>query len=291
MEDHAEGQPDAASPAVGPSVQARRFCFTIFHRGSDWLIDMLQDLPANIKFIVFQEEKSPYTNRLHFQGYLELKMPTKASTVQNYFPYGRFHIAVCNGTAEENIAYCTKESTRVRGPWSRGESAGGQGRRTDLEAVAQRVKEGASLKEVATSDPAIYIRNFKGLEKLHALFNKPPERGQPEIFYYWGSPGCGKSRYVRHKLAGEKVYFANDHKDGWFDGYDGEETVVFDDFQGQFPLQMMLKILDYGPLRLWVKGASVQLYATIFYFTSNHPPRALVSRSSWATRLARPSRR
>lgn len=61
-------------------------------------------------------------------------------------------------------------------------------------------------------------------------------------------------------IAGSKV---------WFDGYDGEESILFDDFVGGPPVTLMLQILDIYPLRVEVKGGTVQAKWVRVYITSN----------------------
>lgn len=262
------------SPSVTTTMaQARRYCFTVFE-GMDWLIANYKYLPENVTFIIFQKEKCPDTERVHLQCYAELKSPTKLSTFQNYFkPCGKFHVESANGNSEKNILYCSKESSRIEGPWRHGEPRE-QGRRTDLEGVAQAIMNGTSLREISESNPKEFVRNFKGLQALSLLHDKPVNRDAPTLFYLWGAPGCGKSRLARHMIErdyGDDCYYASEHSAGWFDGYQGEKVVFFDDFVGEFPLNQMLKLLDYGKLRLWVKGSQVNIKATVFIFTSNFP--------------------
>lgn len=254
--------------------QNRRFCFTI-HQNPTWLYDNYTYLPDNIKFIIFQLEAAPDTGKEHLQGYAELKHPTKLSTFQNYFkPCGKFHVEAAKGSQQDNIKYCSKEESRIRETIKHGTPTE-QGRRSDLEGVAKAVLDGATLEDIARDNPACFVRNCKGLQALHAFANKPTKRPEPTIKYLWGKPGCGKSYLVRAMVEmehGEDVYWCNEHAQGWFDGYEGQSVVVFDDFTGKFPLNEMLKVLDYGPLNMWVKGSRVALKAHTFYFTSNFPP-------------------
>ncbi len=63
------------------------------------------------------------------------------------------------------------------------------------------------------------------------------------------------------------VYWHNLTK--WWDGYSGQDAVVFDEFYGQLPYQFMLRVLDRYPLQVETKGGMAELTATNFYFTSN----------------------
>ena len=51
--------------------------------------------------------------------------------------------------------------------------------------------------------------------------------------------------------------------DKWWDGYKGEETVIFDDFKGSSTkLHDFQTIIDRYPVQVEVKGAEVDLHAT-----------------------------
>jgi len=58
----------------------------------------------------------------------------------------------------------------------------------------------------------------------------------------------------------------------WFDGYDGQDVVIFDDFYGGLPLPYMLRLLDGYPMRLPIKGGHTYAKWTKVYLTSNVPP-------------------
>lgn len=51
----------------------------------------------------------------HLQGYISHKTPIKQTTLKNKFP--RAHLEVARGNEDQNITYCSKCDTRVRGPY------------------------------------------------------------------------------------------------------------------------------------------------------------------------------
>ncbi len=57
----------------------------------------------------------------------------------------------------------------------------------------------------------------------------------------------------------------------WWDGYNGQKIVVFDEFYGQIAYSNMLRILDRHPYCIESKGSSQELQASQFHFTSNTP--------------------
>lgn len=279
------------------SLRSRNWLFTAFQE-PDWLYENYEAVCASkpvIRYLVFQKERCPTSGKPHIQGYIELKNAMTTPALQKLFPgLGKFNtrLRAPNATAEDNLRYCTKEDTRMEKPPVVYGTPGEPGKRTDLSRIAQEVAEGKSLVQVAREDPVVIVRHFRGLQVLAGMFHQPKVRSEPVIRYMWGEPGCGKSRLVRYLvniLHGGEAYWASESDQCWFDGYAGQKVVVFDEFYAKIPLQQMLKILDFGQLRLPVKGSFVNLQANIFYFTANHPPdycyAGLDRQSAWLSRF------
>lgn len=58
----------------------------------------------------------------------------------------------------------------------------------------------------------------------------------------------------------------------WWDGYDGQRVVVMDDFAGNIPFKELLKLADYYPHRVEVKGGVRTFSSKIIVITSNTRP-------------------
>lgn len=229
-----------------------------------------------IKYIIWQIEAAPTTGKLHAQGYLELVNPMSFSAIKKRLGDPQAHLEARKGTPQEAADYCSKEETRVEGPFEYGEISK-QGKRSDLESVVAMVEEKTPLSEIAASAPHQFIKFHKGIIALRHALDEPKPRKKPEIYFIFGEPGTGKSRWAFENYP--NAFRASDNSYGWFDGYDQHETVIFDDFYGQFPLQLMLNLLDYYPLRLPIKGGYVTVHAHRFIFTSNNPPEQMYIRS------------
>lgn len=65
----------------------------------------------------------------------------------------------------------------------------------------------------------------------------------------------------------------------WWDGYDGEETLLIDEFYGQLKVSRMLALLDGYQCRLPVKGNFTYAQWTKVYITSN------TKASEWYTNI------
>lgn len=272
--------------------RARNYCFTIHANAAAVYKELKEcDLPEEIQFIVFQGEECPTTKRKHIQGYVQLTKQLGFVRVKEIFGCDTMHLEAAKGSADDNIKYCTKEETRWLPPVQRGECKR-PGKRTDLEAVAGAIRGGAKLKELAENNPKEFMLYHKGMLAYKRVIKPPMPRAEPEVYFLYGSPGCGKSRLVLELLKNDmeegNVYFADDVKERWFDGYDGQNIVVFDDFEGNFPIRSILRLLDRVPLQLPFKGGFCTIEATKFFFTSNHPPETFyneVSHDAWMRRI------
>jgi len=130
------------------------------------------------------------------------------------------------------------------------------------------LKEKRSLKEISNDHFGAFIKFQRGITAYNYV-NDTPRNWESEVYVYWGATGTGKTRKVHEENPNVWV-----HTDGpWFDGYQGEEAVLFDDFHGGvFKLPYLLKLLDRYPMRVPIKGGFVQWKPKRIYITSNLDP-------------------
>ncbi|EZG42884.1 replicase [Gregarina niphandrodes] len=93
-------------------------------------------------------------------------------------------------------------------------------------------------------------------------------RPKPEVIVLWGPPGTGKSHTAR---AVSDDYYVKP-AGPWWDGYFGQELVIFDDFYGSEKFCDMLRWLSENPIKVPIKGSMTDLLATKFIITSNVEP-------------------
>ena len=191
------------------------------------------------------------------------------------------HWEQSRGTPEQNKDYCTKESTRVAGPWEFG-TAVKERQRSDLDKAAQLIDEGKSLRDVAVECKSTFIRYHKGLRAYEAITRSKGPRTfgpeGPEVWVFWGETGTGKSRRAAEQWPDAYRKMSTDK---WWDGYKGEDTVIFDDFKGSsMRLHEFQMVIDRYPMQVEIKGAFVDLSATRYVFTSNKHPREWYSREA-----------
>lgn len=117
------------------------------------------------------------------------------------------------------------------------------------------------------------IKYNKGIQALIDLKRTGRDANtKPTIIIYWGDSGTGKTRKATEDFP-DAYILSKPNKDGnvWWDGYQGEETIILDEFYGWVPYDTILRVCDRYPLRVPFKGGYHKLKATRIIFTSNKP--------------------
>ncbi|CAG8783282.1 1397_t:CDS:2, partial [Racocetra fulgida] len=131
------------------------------------------------------------------------------------------------------------------------------------------VNSGKTMGEVATECPKTYVSHHRGLEKLKARADEKEHKfkGKPFVEVHYGDKNCGKSSYT--ELYSDDIAYRLDDR-GYFDGYDGQEILIFDEFNGsQVALDVFLKITSGQQRQLNVKGKKVANKVRHVIVTSN----------------------
>lgn len=241
------------------SFQSKYWCYTSYETHLNPL-DYLQEYSYNVYGI----ESCPSTGRTHHQGYVEFKSKVRFSTLHNKYP--RFHWTARSGTAEQATVYCKKD-----GNWFQsGEiSAPRQGKRKDLDVVRDTISSGGSLADVLETASSYQACKFAQLY----IANKRVAKEPPKVYWYWGPTGSGKTR-TAYEQSTDPWMSGVDLK--WFDGYNGEADVIIDDFRKDFcTFHFLLRLLDRYPLRVNIKGGTVQWVPKRIFITCPLPPRAV----------------
>jgi hypothetical protein len=223
---------------------------------------------ATMQYMVYQREQCPDTGRLHWQGYVQMKKTCRFGGAKEALPTGA-HIEKARGSPKDNKDYCTKDESRVPGtePTEHG-SLMTAGKRNDLIAVAAAISMGKPMHEVAQEYPAEYIKYSTGMQRFRDLMvNGKPRTMKTDVIVLTGPTGCGKSKWAHETFP--DAYTKPPTK--WWDGYEGQDVVILDEFYGQLSFSYMLKLMDRYPLRVEVKGGVIHFRAKLLIITSNKP--------------------
>lgn len=249
----------------------KNWAFTAFIGEDDpkAFLDILWASDA-LDYLVGQLEAAPTTGEKHIQGFITLKAKKRLTWLKRNLD-SEVHWEPAKGTAAQNRAYCTKQDSRVEGPWEFGEFVT-QGRTKGLDKAIEMVKARATDTAIAEEIPAVYVRHYRGLQELRRALKITAEQRTwlPELWVIYGPSGSGKSRWAREAFPDA---FWKSAGTPWWDGYWGQETVVLDDFTGRFmPLTDFQHLLDGNPMQVEIKGGSVPMLARRIVITSNWRP-------------------
>jgi len=250
-----------------PRVRAKRWCFTLNNptvEENEFMDTLIQDLTKASKIVLtylcFGRE---VVSTPHLQGYLELSSKTSLSTMKTFL--SRAHWEKAKGTSKEASDYCKKDGIFEEA----GVLAPGQGARTDLEEIKLLIENGSKELEIADqhfSKWVVYRRSFQAYATLLAR----RRNWETKVHVFWGKTGTGKTRFVMDQVQDNSIWIPGDYK--WFDGYVGQKLVLFDDYRGEYKLQMLLKLLDRYQMSVPIKGGFTEWSPTKIYITSNiHP--------------------
>ena len=218
----------------------------------------------NLMYFTFQRECGE-SGTEHFQGYIEFESPKKFSTMRNALSEKSIgvqaHIEMRNGTkkdahdyAKKIGKYADKADTKIGQSYEYGEISlvEERGKRTDLYAIIQLLEEGATLDEIRVNFPTQYLMYKRKISEYYQDIQESKMRGtrrNVEVYYIYGKTGTGKTSYVLNKYGDRNVYIMSDYPVGYsdkekFDGYNGEDVILFDEFRSDIPLKRMLRYLD-----------------------------------------------
>ncbi len=228
---------------------------------------------GNIRYLICQLEIGELGTP-HLQGYLETSRPVERNWVENAFPLGFAHWEFARKGSKACARYCSKEATREDGPWEYGKSISGQGARADLDHIGDRIKDGEKIRTIAIEHPGKYFQYGKMWEKFQQLVCVPVQVNPDlQVWLFHGDTGVGKSRFVYDHF--DEV-FKKPQGGLWFDGYQGEETILLEEFSGaasKVTLFETLDILDIYRVQLQTKGGFTWRRCSVICVCTNVHPK------------------
>jgi len=252
-----------------PKPKARLWCFTNFNTAFDYTPLVGED--KSVRFLAYGLEVCPNTQRSHHQGFLYLYNPVASvKNLTKLIPGAHFEI--CKGSLKDNEVYCSKE-----GSYTELGDKPDAGCRHDLLTLRDDIKDGRlTSEEVALQSPILYHQYGRTLTKIEDICLRQKYRAwTTKGLWLYGTTGSGKSeRAFKDFNPGTHYVVPNDN--GWWDGYTGQQTVIFDEYRGDtLKYADLLRFVDKYPMTVKRRNREpVPFLATLVIITSAlHPSK------------------
>nr|WAE42748.1 MAG: replication associated protein [Cressdnaviricota sp.] len=270
------------------SRSARNFCFTRMLTQDEinrldpaiLCLDPFKEWHTDprVEYLVYQMEKSPSTGKLHMQGFIHVNKKTSFHWIINNLG-NNCHVEAAHDI-QGSIAYCQKAETREQGPWHFGVEPKGQGQRTDLDSIYQALKEGKHVSTLMEKDPHVarFEKHIKFMQFCIGESHSDRQAHGVQVWVLWGDAGSGKTGYAINHMCANGDYFKLDCtgvKGGnlWFDGYEGQKTLILDDFDnGVCSISFLKTLLDKYKMRIPIKTShSWAQWDRVIMTANDHP--------------------
>lgn len=217
------------------------------------------------------------TYHTHLFIYRETSM--RFSRIKKIFPTA--HIDYCRGTTQENREYIRKEGkhkdtdkedTNLHNTFEEfGECPiEEQGKRNDLNELYGMIKDGLSDYDIIESNPK-YMMQFNKIDRCRQVLLEEKFKNtfrEMTVEYWYGDTGAGKTKTVMERYGYENVYRVTNYKYP-FDGYKGQDVIVFEEFYNSIRIQEMLTYLDGYPLELPCRyNNKIACYTKVFILSN-----------------------
>lgn len=237
-----------------------------------------------------QMEKGDETGYVHWQLYIENKTAIRFSTLKKKFPTGHFEVRW--GTKKQAYDYATKSKTAIPDTVIKNgeiDITETDSPKVSVEAAVSLMERGMRVNEVLVKYPSLW-RSMAYLERAQAIIdenNHSMSERDVRVEYIYGQPGTGKTRYIYETHGYDQVYRVTNYKNP-FDGYQGQDVLVLDEFYDSIPLDQLLNVIDVYPFKMparyndhWAAYTKVYIisnrklqdqYSTLFFYEDERAP-------------------
>lgn len=270
---------DETSEQPKKNKQARDWCFTVNNpvQSEQEFLAYLQTV-SDLRYVVFQRELAPETGTEHYQGYFEFTQPKWFTTIKKYLSKKTIgvdaHIEQRRAKRTQARLYCMDEETRISPTYYEYGEFIEDGERTDLTDIMRDIENDMSFYDLSKKHGNRFIRVMKWAKEYRQAYLENKYKRQfrkMQVYYIYGSAGCGKTSYVFGKYGYDDVYRTTNYEFGWIDDYNGEKVLFLDEFRSSFKISEILDYLDGQPIRIHGRHFNrVACYDTV-YIVSNIP--------------------
>jgi len=249
------------------ATRVRSWCLTL-NNPTDEEVNHLRGLNERLfKCAIFAHEIGE-SETPHIQGFVQFVNARTLTACKKILGTARVHLEAANGTPYEAYNYCMKEDGEI---FTFGDEPA-EVELSDWERILIAVENGESDLDIIRKWPAIAMRCQTAIAKYRAIYQASVVQWRDvDVQYLWGATGTGKTRgvlYDAHGNYNQDVYRATNAKNP-FDMYNGESTIVFEEFRSQFTCRDMLNWIDGHPVMLPARYADRMAQFTTVYILSN----------------------
>lgn len=238
------------------------------------------------------------TGTYHTHVFFYAPSPSRFSTVKKRFPIA--HIEKAYGSVQENRSYLRKDGrwadtdkaeTSVPGTFEEwGEAPPERAEKhPEMFRLVQNIRDGLTTTEIIDDNPAMAfrVRDIDLLRQTLTAEKYAVENRPLQVSYLYGASGAGKTRSIYSTHDPRSIYRVTNYRATRgisFDGYHGQDVLVFEEFSSQIPIEDILNYLDIYPLSLPARYNDKTACYTKVYITSNSP----LENQYWVEQQARP---
>jgi len=246
--------------------QSKYWCLVWNNYPPDHL-QKLGSLPA-ATYRIISYEHAPTTGTPHLHVYIEFRKLTRFETLQRLNLFS--DIQSRKGTSKQASDYC-KDKLKP-GPSENYVEEGilsvsTQGKRNDLNNACEIIKQ-FGVDGLIEENPGIYVKHHRGFESLAFKLNARQPKIIPEVIVYWGDTGTGKTHSVMEQSP--NCFLSSNCK--WYDGWDGERDICFEEFSGGITINNFLRLIDRYPVTVETKGGTINFNPKRVFITSHYHP-------------------
>ena len=230
--------------------------------------------PLLMRYLCYGSEICPKSKKHHFQSYIYFNNGKTFKQMKTFlFKWlgENPHFEICFSSDDNNIEYCKKD-----GKFSEFGKKPEQGKRNDLMELKDLIIEGKkSVDDITIDNPEAYHQYGRTLNRIEDIYLRSKYRTEAtKGKWYFGSSGSGKSQRAFKDFDPKTHYVLNSSDNNYWEGYNGQDTVIIDGFTGEIPLSMILKLLDKYPMTVKRRGRDpVPFLSKNIIITSNLEPR------------------
>ena len=286
------------------SRSVKAWCFTVNNPQEPYATAIPFD-QSNCQCLVYQCERGE-NGTVHLQGYIEFASRRTIAQAKLYPGLERAHLERRRGSKAQAIDYCSKDDTRIDGPWIFGFVGNTAGKRSDLRVFVSAVADGLSRDDLIDEFPDILAKYPRFVDKvferariraLPATVFQPREGWQStlwttccttpdprSILWYYDAVGNTGKSWFANSCPNAYVITGGKHADIYY-AYNFEPVVIFDwprDHEDRFPYGVAEAFKNgyFLSTKYEVKRVRFEV-PHVIVFSNFYPDRSKLSNDRW----------